>query len=62
MQWAPCRHRASGAISQALRPARSLLAGCFQNVDISKVALWDVLEDAHARVRHLALETWVDDL
>jgi hypothetical protein len=62
MHRAPRRLRASGAVSDIITPGRSLLAGCSQSVDIAKLALWDILETAHANFRPLVLESWVDDL
>ena len=59
---APGRLRAEGVVSKVTGPSRSLIAGCNQSVDLSKLALWQVLESMHAEFRPLELPTWVDDI
>ena len=62
MRGAPGELRAAGSVSEFVLPGRSLLAGCSQSVDVSEVALLDILEAAHAAYRPLAMESWVDVL
>ena len=62
MATAPRRIRAGRGVSKQLHPQRSLIAGCGQAVDCSRLALYEVLEAAHSRYKPLQLQTWVDDL
>jgi hypothetical protein len=62
MAAAPRRVRADKCVSDCMVPTRSLIAGCGQAVDYSRLALWEVLEDLHRRYRPLELSSWVDDL
>jgi hypothetical protein len=62
MAAAPRRIRADGCISECLVPTRSLIAGCGQAVDFSRLALYEVLDHLHAKYRPLELSSWVDDL
>jgi hypothetical protein len=62
MHSAPRRVSTDTAVSEKLWPLRSLIAGCGQSIDYSRLALWRILERTHADYRPRQLETWVDDL
>ena len=62
MAAAPRRIKTDVCVSEVLKPTVSLIAGCWQAVDFSRLALWDVLEHLHAQYRPLDLGSWVDDL
>ncbi len=62
MAAAPRRLRADQCVSGCMVPTRSLIAGCGQAVDFSRLALYEVLEHLHCRYRPLELSSWVDDL
>jgi hypothetical protein len=62
MHQAPRRVITEAGVSELLWPKRSLIAGCAQAVDLSRLALWEVLEEAHAAHRPRELRTWVDDM
>ncbi len=51
-----------GAVSKKMWPTRSLIAGCGQSIDFSRLALWRILENMHGDYMPKQLETWVDDL
>ena len=62
MHQAPRRVSTGAAVSERLWRRRSLIAGCWQSVDLSRLALWDVLEYAHGQCRPQELGTWLDDI
>ncbi len=61
MHRAPRRVATQSAVSQLLFPTRSLIAGCDQAVDYSRLALYDTLDEAHRAHRPRQLRTWIDD-
>ena len=62
MALAPRRVRGEQVVSSVLLPTRSLLQGCGQAVDFSRLALRDTSDHIHRRYRPLELGSWVDDL
>ena len=64
MHMAPRRLCTEHAVSEEVFPGRSLIAGCGQAVDFSRLALYEVLDQALAAYRPpvLRLRSWVDDL
>jgi hypothetical protein len=61
MHRAPRRVATPSAVSQLLFPTRSLIVGCDQAVDYSRLALYDILDEAHRAHRPRQLRTWIDD-
>jgi ribonuclease HI len=56
--------RAGEAYSEAILPAKSILAGCGLSVSWTRAVLFSMLEAAHRRypVEHYFIDSWVDDL
>ncbi len=49
-------------LSEKMYPGRSLIAGCAQAIDYSRLTLYDILDRAHSLYKPKELSTWVDDL
>jgi hypothetical protein len=53
---------AEGLVSEAIAPAKGMLAGCPHAPALSKVALWDVCQRFVAQGTPANLDTWLDDI